>query len=332
MNITVNKCHATQGSPEWHELRKKYIGASEIGTLLNIDPYRNVKDLLLSKAFDPKETYSPQMYIGKLFEKDILDKFAYYEYDEKRTMGNYINNKRIREPQKVEDSYILTIDNISFLVSPDGIIKEDDSIVPVETKFVSEFSIRKNNIGVSNGKYAWQSIMQQLVFNTDKGYIFTLVDNKAIHFDVVQKSKFIDLIPSMLKDAEMFYKYLNEIKEENLTVSETVSRYYPEIKPTTLGLYLNNEVYIQSNENKVTEGDDEDANLALDYLKSTTKESQAKEMKEYIKNYFRIKYPAESTIVADIYKITLTPKFSIRITEPINIDELPDSSETMLNF
>lgn len=68
--IQANKDLPAQGTEEWKQSRKLYIGGSEISTLLNINPYKNVKKLILERLDCTKQekVLAPLVW-GNVFEE-----------------------------------------------------------------------------------------------------------------------------------------------------------------------------------------------------------------------------------------------------------------------
>jgi len=344
LNIKVEKLNCLQHSEEWLMLRNQYIGASEIGALINIDKYTTVKDLLFDKCGFTKRKVSKPMAIGSLFEKDILEKFNYYEYDEDTTYNNYITNRKVREAIRVYDSYLLTINDVPFLVSPDGYIVDDNNKkIPIETKFIDTFSIKGNNIEMSIGKYAWQSVFQQLVFNVDYGYIFTLVSNRGFVLDKIMLSKYVPLLENVLEKAREFYQNRVAIINSNMSINEVAVQFYPEVGINKFSnikdeLLPEKQPLVKLNTFKKTYqpiiGDAEDVEYARKLMNMAETLNEIKNYKQVCKQYFQLKYgKIGNVIISDIYKIKIYPKFTISIASQSDVadsnidyelDELPD--------
>ncbi len=65
-----------QGTPEWHEMRKNHIGASDAPVVMNMSPWKKPKDLWREKVALalPQTTTGPMLY-GKETESKALEKF-----------------------------------------------------------------------------------------------------------------------------------------------------------------------------------------------------------------------------------------------------------------
>jgi len=336
MEIKVEKLNIIQKSPEWLALRNKYVGASEVGAIMGINSYQNIKDLLFAKLGFMNEFNNSYMSLGTIFENDILSKFDYYEYNEEQTMYNYLENKKLRKSHRCNESYILYLDNVPFIVSPDGYFIDDDGLtIPIETKFIDLFSIKTNNIEVSIGKYAWQSVLQQLVFNVDYGYIFTLVSNKNLILSKILLDTYESQLDYLIQKTKEFYDILNTCIINDLKINEVNDNFYTEFNITNLSNIKTNLLSLISDTSNISdrgfkyvEGDESDATYASKYLLMLDKEKEIKEYKEIAKKYFILKYGNQSyPIVSDIYKIKLLPKFSITITTPVINNDLNEDDE-----
>lgn len=336
--IEIEELNVLQRSSEWYGIRNKYLGASEIGALLGIDKYSNPKILLFQKLGFMRESKTPNMILGAMFENDILEKFSYFEYDEDTTYENYLQNRVLRKTYRVNNSYLLKINDVPFIVSPDGYFIDDGQKIPVETKFINNIIGSNNDYYI--GKFAWQSVMQQLLYDVNYGYIFTLIGNTKLSLNKIMLKDYMPLINNVLDEAKRFYEALHESTSRGLSIVDVNKLYYNEylIKDTT---YIKKEhMETISNQNidnpsPYIQGDDDDAKYASKYITMSMQEKEIKEFKHAAKNYFKLKYgDIGQKIYADIYKIRLFPKFtvSIRSTSEMADDEANETEGVNNSF
>ena len=71
-----------QGSAEWLKSRSETIGGSEISTILGLNPYQNVKQLIKQKTGLTTFKKAPPLWFGNIFEY-ILQQYTEYIFDTK---------------------------------------------------------------------------------------------------------------------------------------------------------------------------------------------------------------------------------------------------------
>jgi len=80
--LELNKHLPEQGSIEWLKSRSETIGGSEISTILNINKYQSVKQLILQKTGLSIFKKAPPLWFGNIFEY-ILQQYVEKLYDTK---------------------------------------------------------------------------------------------------------------------------------------------------------------------------------------------------------------------------------------------------------
>lgn len=75
-----NKHLPEQGSEEWLKSRVETIGGSEISTILNINPYQKIKQLIMQKSGMTAFKKAPPLWFGNIFEY-ILQQYVEILYD-----------------------------------------------------------------------------------------------------------------------------------------------------------------------------------------------------------------------------------------------------------
>jgi predicted phage-related endonuclease len=78
--LEQNKHLPEQGSIEWLKSRSETIGGSEISTILNINKYQSIKQLILQKTGLNIFKKAPPLWFGNIFEY-ILQQYVEKLYD-----------------------------------------------------------------------------------------------------------------------------------------------------------------------------------------------------------------------------------------------------------
>jgi putative phage-type endonuclease len=145
LNRTVqalkNSPQAPQRSEEWYAMRKNSIGASEIATIFNKNPFMNRVDLLLKKLDykDPNKPNRVSMHCIHGIKYEEIATLCYSKY----------NNTVVNEFGSIKDKHIHCI-----AASPDG-ITDDGVMVEIKCPFTRVI------FGVPGINY-WHQMQQQL--------------------------------------------------------------------------------------------------------------------------------------------------------------------------
>ena len=132
---------APQRSPEWYAIRKTSIGASEIATIFNKNPFMKRVDLLLKKL-DYKDPNKPNRVSMHCIHGIKYEEIAILCYSKQ-------NNTLVNEFGSIKDKHIQCI-----AASPDG-ITDDGTMVEIKCPFTREI------FGVPGINY-WHQMQQQL--------------------------------------------------------------------------------------------------------------------------------------------------------------------------
>lgn len=312
-NVKVEKLNLIQGSNEWLRFRNKYIGASEIGALINIDKYSNPKELLFKKLGYIVKSNNNNTFLGKIFEKDIIEKFKYYDYDINVTYDNILQNKVVRDVHQEVNAYILYINDVPFIVSPDAYTYDNGNTIPVEIKFMDVFSLKNNMTILTSGVYAWQSLMQQIVYNSNYGYIFALISNKEFVLEIVRTDTLISQVDMLIEKAQEFYSILNKCLLRDLDVQYANSFYKEHYVRNIKNISDDTISSLSKNIDDYIIADEEDNKNVEMYIKALHEEKEARKIKEMVKNMMIMKYGNNSKgIITNSNKVILSPKFDIR--------------------
>lgn len=191
-----------QGSSEWLELRKNCITATDIATILGINPYKTPYQLWQEKlGLKEPEPENDAMRRGKLLEPIALD--------------TYCNLKK-----KAYDSAVVTHESYPWaMASLDGF--SDDALSIVEIKCMGKANHDEAISGhVKPFYYAqmqWQMFVTGL-YECDY-FVFSEESHKVI---TIQRDQ--ELINQMIVAAEAFLKALQTITPPALTDKDYVDR------------------------------------------------------------------------------------------------------------
>jgi putative phage-type endonuclease len=187
---------------EWHEVRKKTIGGSEVGTLLGLNPYETKLDLYKKKQpeFKPQPP-NANMRKGTALEKYVMEN---YVTDFFKNLGYFVEKPELIF---VRSGTPWLAANLDGLAVPDVKTSSKTNIV-AEIKYVSEWGEvnwdqTEEYAGVPPYYYA-QVQMYMYMVNAEQAYIFALFDSswEVKPFHIKRNEAFIH---NMLKEAENFY-------------------------------------------------------------------------------------------------------------------------------
>ena len=100
---------STNGMPtdEWLAFRKRGIGASEVGYVMGLSPYKSNVELFYEKLAQGVSNNPDTVptFMGKYMEAVIADLWQYWESDQMQMQDNYNNGRKVRTMQRV-NAYI----------------------------------------------------------------------------------------------------------------------------------------------------------------------------------------------------------------------------------
>jgi putative phage-type endonuclease len=177
--------------PRWLEFRKNSgIGASEVGTVMGVNPYMSSIELFYKKigVFDDMVVENIPMFMGNIMEPIVADLWKYWSGTPESIIENYRAGKIIRENYEPR-GYILNSDYPHMFFSPDRIIVEDGVETGVlEIKTISGWAAKKWEGGVPPS-YIYQLVTYMLGYEKDHGELCPMEDGR-----------FIDVIPFDMDD------------------------------------------------------------------------------------------------------------------------------------
>jgi putative phage-type endonuclease len=201
---------------EWLKVRNEQgIGASEIGSILGLDPYTPAyktwcKKSGLDKTIDPANKYTVS---GKYFEQFIADIFQSWrpEYTEDEFWAAVDQKEKNRIIQKT--NYIFTHDKLPFLfASPDRFVFEKDrGCGCVEIKTTTSWGMREAETEI---RMATLCQLQQQLFCTGCKYgyvvIFETDTRKLRVFEFARDQK---IVSTVIEAAQDFWNKVLETKK-----------------------------------------------------------------------------------------------------------------------
>lgn len=127
--VSIDKDADYQG---WLDFRQNGIGASEIGTLLGLNPYKSKIELFYQKLglIPQMQEENVVMFYGNRLEDFVANMWEFYNDSPESIIANFYSEKKIRHAKSVT-GYILNSDYPEMFFSPDRLIveKETDKIV-----------------------------------------------------------------------------------------------------------------------------------------------------------------------------------------------------------
>lgn len=191
-----------QGSREWLELRKKSITATDIATIMGVNPYKTPYQLWQEKlGIKEPDTENDAMRRGKSLEPIALESFC-------RLKGKYY------EPAVVVGRFCPWA-----MASLDGICDAGLSIV--EIKCMGKSNHDEAVSGVVKPLYMYQ--MQWQMFVTELSECDYFVFSEESH-NVISVKRDQDLINQMIPAAEKFLKCLDTFTPPEMTDRDYVDR------------------------------------------------------------------------------------------------------------
>lgn len=311
--------------------RVNTVSSSEIAKILNVSRYSNAKEVLLKKLGYIKPEDTIYTIIGKETESVAAKLYTYYPKGESKQndeifLHNYRNNLVVNNIEKESHVFIIEIvlnftDSIFILVSPD--YYDTDLLAPVEIKTINEFSFSKFDKDKISYDYIFQSLLQQIVYGSDIGYLFYVVSNYNIVKKTIKLRDYIDDFVISLPVIIEFIKILNHCRDRKLSFKDVVSSFYID-ENFDVGEVSEYKKWIDSlkakdkSETSMEITENEEINKLNDMLQNynelNTKKNELEKECKKIKNIIKQAYIDKLYIKTDIVEVSLNP-FRIKIRE-----------------
>lgn len=197
---------------EWNQYRlKNGIGASEGGTVMNLNPYMSSLELhhLKTGQIKPRPK-NLRMCIGHLSEFLISDLFEYWVRDEAKFLNNVVNKKKVRELE-VCNSYCTNSEYPSMFASLDRRFKENGEwvIAELKNKTTQSYMQYENQF---NPMELVQIAFQLLVTSYSKAYLVQFINNSQLEVFEMSYEEALALKPSITKAVKTFWSNVEKAR------------------------------------------------------------------------------------------------------------------------
>lgn len=112
---------------EWLDFRNNGIGASEVGSIMGLNPWKSSIELYYQKLgiIPQKMEENMAMFMGNLLEDHVAEMWEHWEGDSAGMIGNYRSNRVFRRALRVP-GYIVNSDFPNLFFSPDRLMLPSD--------------------------------------------------------------------------------------------------------------------------------------------------------------------------------------------------------------
>lgn len=284
---------------EWLAFRTKGLGASDIGTLMGLNPYKSKIELFYQKLglIPIKQDENIPMFYGNRLEEFVANMWEYYDgEDAESVIRNYNEGTKIRHCRSVS-GYIINSDYPHLFLSPDRIIvsSETDKLIyggklirknfkgVLEVKTINGFASKQWEAGIPPS-YVTQLQTYLFGLEIEYGEIVFLEDGRKLWSIPMELN--INLRDQIVATMNEFMDRIAAAKAD----IENVHLYEPEPDGTEAFEKFLNSKYSDS-ESKTLQGTDEMFQIAVRHkvLSSEIKEmeSQSRECSNLLKNYMK---------------------------------------------
>jgi putative phage-type endonuclease len=290
--VSIDKNTDYQG---WLDFRQNGIGASEIGTLLGLNPYKSKIELFYQKlgVIPQMQEENVVMFYGNRLEDFVASMWEYYSGTPESIVENFNKQEKQRHAKSVS-GYILNSDYPEMFFSPDRLIvsKDTDKVIYnnklvaknitgiLEIKTISGFASKQWEGGIPPS-YIIQVTAYMIGLEQQYAEIALFEDGRK--FNVLPVHRNEALVEKILSEVQDFTDRVNAAKGD----MANVHLYEPEPDGTQAFEQFLNKKYALS-QDKTMQGNKELLELAVrhkmaaDELKQ--KESEVREYTNMLKN------------------------------------------------
>jgi putative phage-type endonuclease len=286
---------------EWLKFRTSGIGASEVGTILGLNPYKSATELFYQKIgkIPQKVDENLAMFMGNRLEPVVGQLWEYYDEDEAQFIKNFNEGTKTRHFTTI-DGYLLNDKYPHLFFSPDGLIYNHSKQLPylidneenvklqtvkgiLEIKTISGFASKQWETGVPPS-YVVQIMTYMLGLELEYGEIAFFEDGRKLN--VIELSRNEQICHQIITKTTEFWERV----QAALSDIENCELYEPEPEGTTAYESFLNKKYSES-EAKTIKGTDEMYELAhqhkmvLDEIKEL--EAKATECSNFLKSHMK---------------------------------------------
>lgn len=291
---------------DWLAYRLNGIGASEVGCVMGLDPFKTPAELFnekIGREVRPNLENAAKFH-GKLLEAYAADLWQYWGGSEESLYQNKKAGKMVRRMRKI-NAYVTNPDYPWLFVSLDRVINKHSGKGEgaLEIKCTSKYMQDRYEGGI-NPAHIMQLQTQTGVTTLDYGELATFTDGRW--FDVYEFEAMPNLFGAVVESTEAFWQRVLKARSLvgqayearqgfNLREAEAIEVEINQLEPTGNGSdnYLDflKHKYKNDNPDKVIEGSVELLNVALehrDYQRKIDELQQLKNDKEAtIKNFMQ---------------------------------------------
>ncbi|KXT29456.1 putative phage-type endonuclease domain protein [Candidatus Phytoplasma oryzae] len=188
----MNYLKLEQNSDNWHKHRKKYINASEVATIMDLNPFDNKKTLFKRKLF------------GEKIEDNFAMKHGRYLEPEARNFFNEINKTNFTPIVCVKE----------FLsASLDGWHEKSQTILEIKCPFSHNSATWKNFFMNNKIPIFYYAQIQAQLYCSDAEKAFFLVYHTYQNAKIQEVERNISFIKEMYQKCLDFYNLFIKAKE-----------------------------------------------------------------------------------------------------------------------
>jgi len=266
MGFTLVNINKDQDYEGWLNYRSSGIGASEIGTILGLNPWKSSIELFYQKlGLIPNKTEENMaMFMGNRLEGFVGDMWTYYEGSQESIIKNYNEGNRKRFIQEIP-GYIVNDKYPHIFLSPDRIIIEEgkpayitqeriSGLIPenmkgvLEIKTISGFASKQWDNGVPPS-YIAQLTTYLIGLELESGELAFLEDGRNIKVYEIEKMDF--MVEKILSATTEFWDRVTAARND----MEHADLYAPEPDGTESYQKFLNQKYAQSEANTMKGSD-----------------------------------------------------------------------------
>jgi putative phage-type endonuclease len=284
---------------EWLSFRQTGLGASDVGTLMGLNPYKSKIELFYQKLglIPIKQDENIPMFYGNRLEEFVANMWEYYDgEDPESVIRNYAAGTKVRLCKPI-NGYITNSDYPHLFLSPDRVIvdKETDKMVyggklisknfkgVLEVKTINGFASKQWEGGIPPS-YVTQLQTYLFGLEVEYGEIVFLEDGRKLWTIPMELN--LNLKDKIVSEMNEFMDRIDAAKAD----IENVQLYEPEPDGTEAFEKFLNTKYADS-ESKTLQGSDEMFEIAVRHkaLASEIKEmeGQHRECSNLLKNYMK---------------------------------------------
>lgn len=192
---------------EWLNYRLTGIGASEVGTVMGLNPYMSSIELFYKKIGITPQTDidNSAMFWGRELEAQICDKWQYWAGDEESMIENFKNEKIVRKCARV-NAYIRNDEHPHLFCSLDRKIISTTNAgeeSALEAKTISGYAANMWEAGIPP-QYVVQLQTQLLICGYNMGELALLIDGR--NMNVIPFARHDDIIKGIIAKTAQFWE------------------------------------------------------------------------------------------------------------------------------